>query len=62
MRNGQTCISNLQAIQEAKARWAAEHHKRNTDTPVDSDLFGEELYLKQKPMCPAGGSHVLLEQ
>jgi hypothetical protein len=53
------CINNLQAIQEAKTRWAAEHHKQKTDMPADSDLFGEELYLKRKPECPGGGNYSL---
>jgi hypothetical protein len=53
------CINNLRAIQEAKIRWANNHHKEKTDLPVDSDLFGEGLYLKQKPVCPAGGTYIL---
>ena len=53
------CINNLRQIEGAKATWALENKKVGTDTPVDSDLFGNTLYIKVKPECPAGGSYTI---
>ena len=33
------CVANLKTIDGAKATWALEQKKTNTDTPVDGDLF-----------------------
>lgn len=43
----------------AKGTWALEQKKFNSDTPVDSDLFGAALYIRQKPDCPGGGTYTL---
>ena len=53
------CIMNLRAIEGAKATWALEQKKVNTDTPTDGDLFGSTLYIATKPGCPAGGTYGL---
>src|SRR5881409_1143231 len=53
------CIANLKQMDGAKATWALEQKKTSTDTPVDSDLFGATLYIRQKPDCPANGTYVL---
>ena len=34
------CIANLKQVEGAKATWALEMKKVNTDTLGDSDLFG----------------------
>ena len=53
------CMANLKQIAGAKANWAMEMKKSNTDTPADSDLFGASLYVRQKPACPGGGTYTV---
>lgn len=53
----QICIGNLMQLNAAKQRWALDENKRPDDIPQDSDLFGEDLYLEEKPECPSGGSY-----
>jgi prepilin-type N-terminal cleavage/methylation domain-containing protein len=54
------CIENLRQIFYAKATWALETHRSSSVTPVDSDLFGSTLYIREKPQCPASGTYDLL--
>src|SRR2546425_8634327 len=54
------CIANLKQIDGAKATWALEAKKVNSDIPVDGDLFGSTLYIRSKPGCPANGTYALL--
>ena len=51
------CIANLKTIDGAKATWALENHKTNSDVPMDADLFGATSYVRKKPVCPAGGKY-----
>jgi len=53
------CIANLKQIQGAKATWALELKKVDTDTPADADLFGAAQYIRVKPGCPGGGGYTL---
>ena len=53
------CINNLRQIDDSKAQWALETHKTSTALPTDADLFGPGLYIKAKPVCPAGGVYDL---
>jgi prepilin-type N-terminal cleavage/methylation domain-containing protein len=53
------CIANLKQIDGAKNTWALENKKVNTHVPVDSDLFGATLYIREKPACPANGTYSL---
>jgi prepilin-type N-terminal cleavage/methylation domain-containing protein len=55
----QLCIENLSQIESAKQTWGAEHSKSKDDVPAPGDLFGEGLYIKKTPQCPAGGSYDL---
>ena len=48
------CIANLKQMDGAKASWALEQKKNNSDTPVDTDLFGATVYIRDKPDCPGG--------
>jgi hypothetical protein len=50
---------NLIAIEGAKATWALENHKMTNDVPTDSDLFGPDSYIREKPQCPEGGVYAL---
>lgn len=52
-----TCIENMRQMFGAKATWALEKKKNLTDTPTDDDLFGDTLYMRVKPACPAGGTY-----
>jgi prepilin-type N-terminal cleavage/methylation domain-containing protein len=54
------CISNLKQINGAKATWALELKKANSDTPGDADLFGATAYIRTKPAEPAGHTYALL--
>jgi hypothetical protein len=56
---GTACMANLKTIDAAKATWALENHKTNSDIPTDADLFGATSYVREKPVCPAGGSYRL---
>jgi len=53
------CIVNLMQINGAKATWALEKQKSNTDTPTATDLYGTNAYLRDKPTCPRGGNYVI---
>src|SRR5437762_4183180 len=53
------CIANLKQMDGAKATWALEQKKVNSDLPVDTDLFGSTQYIRDKPECPGGGSYTL---
>src|SRR5215470_8959866 len=56
-KNG--CMANLKQMDGAKASWALEQKKTNSDTPTDSDLFGVTAYIRDKPSCPGGGTYTL---
>lgn len=51
------CVANLKAIDSAKASWALENKKTDTEMPADADIFGK--YIQQKPTCPANGTYLL---
>src|SRR5258705_7011315 len=53
------CIANLKQLDGAKATWALEQKKTNTDTPGDTDLFGATQYIRDKPACPGGGTYTM---
>ncbi len=53
------CIANLKQVDGAKATWALEAKKINTDSPADTDLFGATQYIRQKPSCPGGGAYTI---
>jgi hypothetical protein len=36
-----------------------ENGKVTSDLPTDADLFGDTLYIRNKPVCPAGGTYRL---
>ena len=50
------CIANLKQIDGAKATWALEQKKGNTDTPASTDLFGAANYIRDEPTCPSTGA------
>ena len=54
------CIENLQQIETAKQLWAIETNAPKDDEPDGEDLVGPDLYLKNMPLCPAGGVYDLL--
>src|SRR6476646_3626160 len=54
-----SCNSILKQLEGAKASWALENHKSGNSVPVDSDLFGEDRYIRRKPICPLGGTYTL---
>jgi len=54
-----SCIANLKQIEAAKATWALELKKLPADIPTDSDLFGMTNYIREKAICPQGGTYTL---
>ncbi len=53
------CIANMKQIEGAKATWALESKKVNSDSPADSELFGSTAYIRVKPGCPANGGYTI---
>src|SRR5436190_20331273 len=53
------CIANMKQIDGAKATWAMEQKKANTDSPADTDLFGSTAYVRTAPGCPANGTYTV---
>jgi prepilin-type N-terminal cleavage/methylation domain-containing protein len=53
------CIANLKQIDGAKQTWALEQKKVGTDTPVATDLYGTDKYIRDQPGCPAGGTYTI---
>ncbi len=53
------CIANLKTIDMAKAQWMVDAQKTSDEIPGDADLFGEGKPLRDKPVCPAGGTYDL---
>jgi len=53
------CIANLKQVDGAKATWALEQKKVNTDVPANGDLFGATAYIRDTPTCPGGGTYTL---
>jgi len=56
------CIENLRQIFYAKATWALENKKSTTDVPLNTDLYGLALYIREEPTCPADGNSYNLLQ
>ena len=50
------CVNNLRQLDGAKQQWMVENHKTTNDVPAWQDILP---YLKQKPVCPQGGTYVL---
>ena len=53
------CVNNLKQIAGAIQTWALENKKLTTAAVTDADLFGAALYIKSKPLCPAGGTYAV---
>src|SRR5215216_1567399 len=53
------CMANLKQIDGAKASWALEQKKTNTDTVTTTDLYGATCFIRTEPLCPAGGTYSL---
>ncbi len=53
------CIANMKQIDGAKATWALENKKQNTDTPNKTSLYGSTQYIRTEPLCPGGGTYTL---
>ncbi len=54
-----SCIAILKQIGGAKDMWALEHQKLSTDIPTEAELFGPNLYIREKPGCPNRGTYVI---
>jgi prepilin-type N-terminal cleavage/methylation domain-containing protein len=56
------CIANMKQIEGAKATWALEQKKNNTDTPPATELFGSTNYIRVAPVCPSGTGPYVMSQ
>ncbi len=54
-----SCIANLKQIDGAKQQWAVEAKQAATATPTDAQIFAPDLYIRNKPLCPIGGTYTL---
>src|SRR5262245_52322413 len=54
-----SCTANIKQLDGAKATWALEKHKTNTDTPAMTDIIGPPAYIRDAPVCPLGGQYIL---
>ncbi len=52
-----SCLVNLKQLDGAKESWGLENRKRTGDIPTFQDL--DKKYLKNIPVCPAGGQYNL---
>jgi len=50
------CVNSLRQLDGAKQQWVLENHKTTNDVPAWQDLLP---YLRQKPVCPEGGTYIL---
>jgi hypothetical protein len=50
------CINNLRQLDGAKNEWALEKGKKAGDVPTKEDLLP---YLRNWPVCPAGGTYTI---
>jgi prepilin-type N-terminal cleavage/methylation domain-containing protein len=53
----QVCIENLSQIESAKQLWGLEMNKKEGEAPTDTDMIGDEKYIKRTPNCPGGGTY-----
>jgi hypothetical protein len=53
------CIANLKQIDGAVQTWLLENPLMTNQIPRDADLFGPELYIRNKPKCPEGGEYMI---
>jgi hypothetical protein len=49
------CVANLKMIDGAKAMWALEQRKVQSDEPSEDELFGPGRQVKALPHCPVNG-------
>ena len=52
------CVANLLQLDGAKAMWALNHRKGDTDTPTAAELK-EYLSRRKMVVCPAGGTYTI---
>jgi len=53
------CINNLKQLDGAKEQWALEMKKKPQDSATFADLIGADKYIRNMPVCPAGGQYTL---
>jgi hypothetical protein len=53
------CLTTLQYIDQAKATWALENKKSNSETPTETVLFGSTKVIRDIPRCPAVGQYTI---
>jgi general secretion pathway protein G len=53
------CQECLAQIDGAKEQWAFLERKSTGDIPTKDDLYGETLYVRKEPRCPADGVYTI---
>ncbi|MCX6997233.1 MAG: hypothetical protein NTV49_09125 [Kiritimatiellaeota bacterium] len=51
------CLNNLRQIESAKDQWALDHN--NAAPAALADLVGPNAYIRNMPVCGAGGKYIL---
>jgi len=52
------CSENLTKIDGAKQQWALETRQpAGAAAPADTAIYGETLFVRTSPVCPAGGTY-----
>lgn len=54
-----SCVNNLRQLQGAKEVWRLKYKKPDTATPALADLVGKDKYIRDKLICPGGGSYII---
>jgi prepilin-type N-terminal cleavage/methylation domain-containing protein len=52
-----TCMANMRQLDSAITTWAVENNKSLGDTIETAAFIGATNYLRQMPLCPAGGAY-----
>ena len=55
------CINNLRQIDGAKATYALEAKLTGAATVAMGNLVGATSYIRETPVCPAGGTYTLVD-
>lgn len=54
-----SCTANLKQIESAKEQWAMDTKAATTASPVASDLYGSDAYIRNTPACPSSGTYTI---
>jgi hypothetical protein len=53
------CVNNLRMIEGTKDQYAIENNLATGDSAPESELFGPDKFLRERPVCPEGGTYTI---